>query len=396
MDYSPALPPELKDRLARLYRADEEQAVADLLPQAAFDPQLLRQAQDRAASWIGKIRAHKKALPGIAEMLSHFSLDTKEGIALMCLAEALLRIPDAATADALIRDKMTAADFEAHLGQDTPWTLRAASWALNLTGRISGAHEDGHGSASAMLGLLAGKLGHGAVREAIRMAMRWLGDQFVIGHDIDAAIMRANKISDARTRYSYDMLGEGARTAEDAERYYQSYLNAIDATASNNLLYPGHAPSGISVKLSALHPRYEAAQAERVYAELVPRLVALAEASARHDIFMVVDAEEADRLLLSLGVIEKTLETAKLGAWTGFGLAVQAYQKRAPAIIDAAAHFAQKFQRRMVVRLIKGAYWDTEIKRAQERGWDEFPVYTRKMTTDVSYLACARDVAGAW
>lgn len=390
MDYAPALPAELRHNLSQLYRADEETVVDGLIGAATLTPDQIAAAQQRATSWITHIRGQKKSLPGIAAMLSHFGLDTREGVALMCLAEALLRIPDAATADALIRDKLNGVDFEARLGTDTPWFLRATGWTLNLTGQLSGADDPQLGSPRGMLSLLSAKLSHAPIREAIRQGMRWLGDQFVLGTDIDAAIARAAKLGNANTRFSYDMLGEAARTAEDAERYTRDYLRAIQKTGAANRANPALAPSGISIKLSALHPRYEAAQARRVYAEMVPHLIGLVEAAAAENIFLIIDAEEADRLLLSLGVIERVLRDAKLNGWRGFGLAVQAYSKRAPAVIDAVAYLAEKHRRPLIVRLIKGAYWDSEIKRAQERGLTDFPVYTRKITTDVAYLACAK------
>ena len=390
MDYAPALPAELRHNLSHLYRADEAALAVGLINAATLSPEQIDAAQKRARNWITHIRGQKKSLPGIAELLSHFGLDSREGVALMCLAEALLRIPDSDTADALIRDKFSGADFEAKLGAETPWFLRAAGWTLNLTGQMAGADDPHLGSARGMLGLLGAKLSHGPIREAIRQGMRWLGDQFVLGTDIDAAIARAEKLGNTNARFSYDMLGEAARTADDAQRYTQDYLSAIRKTGAANRANPANAPSGVSIKLSALHPRYEATQARRVYSEMVPRLIGLVETAAAENIFLIIDAEEADRLLLSLGVIEKVLLNAKLGDWRGFGLAVQAYSKRAPAVIDSIAWLAEKHRRPLTVRLIKGAYWDTEIKRAQERGWVDFPVFTRKIATDASYLACAR------
>jgi len=388
MDYPVAFSPALRQQFSRLYRADETALAEELIEAAQLSPAALQQAQSDAARWITAIRTTKKALPGVPEMLAHFGLNTQEGTALMCLAEALLRIPDTATADALIRDKMTGADFDAHLANDSGWMLRTAGWMLNLTGKVVA--DTTLAMPSAMLKLLNNKLGHTAVREAMRHAMGWLGNQFVVGTDIHRALQRASKLGTATARFSYDMLGEGARTAADVEHYYQDYLQTIRATGAANRAHPKLAPSGISVKLSALHPRYEAAQAERVYAELVPRLITLAETAAAENIFMIIDAEEADRLLLSLNVLEQTLIGAKLGTWAGLGLAVQAYSKRAGAVIDAVAALAERHQRKMIVRLIKGAYWDTEVKRAQERGWSDSPVFTRKITTDVSYLACAK------
>lgn len=398
MDYPASLPSALRQRLATFYRANENTLAEQLLEEARLPPPQLEQAQHDAARWIASIRSTKKSLPGIAEMLSHFGLNSREGTALMCLAEALLRIPDSATADALIRDKLSSTDFDAHLADDTSWLLRAAGWTLNLTGKMVGADDTAHTTPGAMLGLLNNRLSHGAVREAIRTAMGWLGNQFVLGTDIHGALGRAARLGSATARFSYDMLGEAARTAADVEHYYNDYLKTISAVGAANRALPHLAPSGISVKLSALHPRYEAAQCDRVYAEMVPRLIALAEAAAAEDIFMIIDAEEADRLLLSLGVLEHTLAGARLSDWQGLGLAVQAYSKRAPAMIAAAAHYARQHKRRLIVRLIKGAYWDTEVKRAQERGWSDFPVFTRKITTDVSYLACAKQLLaeGGW
>jgi RHH-type proline utilization regulon transcriptional repressor/proline dehydrogenase/delta 1-pyrroline-5-carboxylate dehydrogenase len=398
MDYPSTLPAALRRTLADLYRADETALAETLLTAAQLTPSQLEHAERDAQRWIETIRNTKKSLLGVAEMLSHFGLNTREGTALMCLAEALLRIPDAATADALIRDKLTSTDFDTHLGTDSTWLLRAAGWTLNLTGKIVAEPDQAHSTPSAMLGLLNNRLGHGAVREAVRHAMGWLGNQFVLGTDIHNATKRASKLGTTTARFSYDMLGEAARTAADVDHYYSDYLKTIAVTGATNRAHPQLAPSGISVKLSALHPRYEAAQAERVYDEMVPRLIALAEAAAHENIFMIIDAEEADRLVLSLNVLERTLMQAKLGNWEGLGLAVQAYSKRAGAVIDAAATMAAHFKRRMIVRLIKGAYWDTEIKRAQERGWSDFPVFTRKLTTDVSYLACAKQLLthSAW
>ncbi len=380
----------VRGRLAELYRADEELLATELVPVARLTLGQWAQAQRDAERWIAAIRSTKRSLPGIAELLSRFGLNSREGTALMCLAEALLRIPDTATADALIRDKLGAADFEQHLAQDDNWLVRAAGWTLNLTGKIVADPDNDLASPRAMLGLLNNSLGHSAIREAIRHAMTWLGNQFVLGTDIQSALARAAKLGSATARFSYDMLGEAARTQVDVDHYYADYLQTIRLTGAANRAHPALAPSGVSVKLSALHPRYEALQAARVYSEMVPRLITLAEAAAAENIFLIVDAEEADRLLLSLTVIEQVLAGAKLGDWSGFGLAVQAYSKRAGAVIDGIAALAAQSQRRLIVRLIKGAYWDTEVKRAQERGWNDFPVFTRKITTDVSYLACAK------
>jgi RHH-type transcriptional regulator, proline utilization regulon repressor / proline dehydrogenase / delta 1-pyrroline-5-carboxylate dehydrogenase len=377
-----------------LYRADEVACVKSIITTARLNSSQLLQTNQTAAGWITKIRANKKPLPGVADILNHFGMSTQEGIALMCLAEALLRIPDHATADALIRDKLSGTHWDHAMGQNGQWMLNAAGWALAITGKVSGMEQAATSTPGQVLGGLVTRLGQPVIREALRTSMRFMANQFVLGDTIDAAITRGNKMADDCLRFSYDMLGEGARTMADADRYTAAYENAIRAVGIANRANGNAAPSGISVKLSALHPRYEIGQYKRVMNEMVPRLIHLAELAAQENIFMLVDAEEADRLQLSLDVIDATLGAAKTGDWDGFGVAVQAYQKRTPATIDIVAELAKLHCRRLVVRLIKGAYWDTEIKRAQERGLTDFPVYTRKITTDVSYLACAKKLLG--
>ena len=361
--------------------------VPPLLHAAALSPAEEKQTTATARTWVEGWRAQQRAVPRVADMLNQFGLTSAEGLALMCLAEALLRIPDAATAEALIADKLSGTHFDEHMAHDPHWLMNAASWALAMTGQVVAPIAQKPGDA--VHGLLQ-KLGAPVVRQALRAAMGWMADQFVFGETIEAALGRGKKLGHAQHRFSYDMLGEGARTAADAEKFFADYRHAIQAVGRANAAHPHHAPSGISVKLSALHPRYEYSQHDRVQRELTEKLVALAEAAAQQNIFMVVDAEEADRQLLSLQVMEQCLHQANLGAWEGFGLAVQAYSKTAPLIIDAVNELSQQLNRRMLVRLIKGAYWDTEIKRAQERGLAGFPVYTRKPTTDVSYMACAK------
>ncbi|MBI1272749.1 MAG: L-glutamate gamma-semialdehyde dehydrogenase [Alphaproteobacteria bacterium] len=388
----------LRDDFHGLYRADEEACVRALLHTASLSPEAMAAAQARAADWARKIRAERRTLPGVNDLLGHFGLSTQEGIALMCLAEALLRIPDRATADTLIRDKLSAAEWDDAIGGDDRWLMNATGWTLSITGKISNFEYKTKSSPGHALGALVTRLGQPVIREAIRAAMHLLANQFVLGSTIETAIERGNKEADARMRYSFDMLGEGARTMTDADTYTEAYVSAIKAVGAANRTNTGVAPSGISVKLSALHPRYEAVQYSRVMSEMVPRLAHLAELAAAENVFMLVDAEEADRLALSLDVIDAVMGTAKIKGWEGFGAAVQAYQKRTPATIDMLASLSELHRQRLVVRLIKGAYWDTEIKRAQERGWSDFPVFTRKVTTDVSYLACAARLLeqGAW
>ncbi len=324
-------------------------------------------------------------LGGLEEVLREYSLSTREGLALMMLAEALLRVPDARTADALIEDKLGGADFASHNGRSGPTLVNASAWALGLSVRVIQPHETPEG----VIAQTVKRLGVPTVRAATRQAMRMMGSHFVLGQTIGEALARAGSRAGRSFRYSFDMLGEGARTAEDASRYERSYADAIEAIghAAGNRTLPDR--PGISVKLSALHPRYEAVSRERVLAELVPRVTALALAARAHELNFTVDAEEQDRLELSLNVIAAVLGDPGLAGWDGFGLAVQAYGKRALAVIDAVAALAERLDRRVMVRLVKGAYWDTEVKRAQERGLDGYPVFTRKAATDLAYVRCA-------
>jgi RHH-type transcriptional regulator, proline utilization regulon repressor / proline dehydrogenase / delta 1-pyrroline-5-carboxylate dehydrogenase len=342
----------------------------------------------RARRLIEAIRARAGGLGGIEDFLHAYSLSTKEGLALMVLAEALLRIPDAATADRLIEDKLAAGDWSE---PDTPGTflVSASAWTLGVTARVIQPGE----TPENIVGSVLKRLGVPTVRLATRQAMRLLGSHFVLGQTIEEALSRAG--SHREFRYSFDMLGEGARTAADAERYFGAYADAIGAIGARagNAALP--ARPGISVKLSALHPRYEAVSRERVMAELAPRALELARLAKSHDLNFTVDAEEADRLELSLEVIGKVLADSSLAGWDGFGLAVQAYQKRAGAVIEWLDETASGLGRRLMVRLVKGAYWDTEVKRAQERGLSDYPVFTRKAMTDLSYMACMRRLLAA-
>src|ERR1700730_11555782 len=306
----------------------------------------------------------------------------------MVLAEALLRVPDAPTADQFIEDQLGQGDFVHHETRSSAFLVNASAWALGMSARVIQPGETPQGT----IGRLAKRLGVPAVRAAPRQAMRLMGSHFVLGETIESALARARPHSATASRYSFDMLGEGARTAADAERYFNSYAAAIDAIgrAADDRPLPDR--PGISVKLSALHPRFEALGRNRVMSELVPRLLDLARRARAFDLNFTVDAEEADRLELSLDVIAATLADASLQGWDGFGLAVQAYQKRAEAVIDHVDELARGLNRRMMVRLVKGAYWDTEIKRAQERGLDDYPVFTRKAMTDLNYIACAQQL----
>jgi len=378
--------------IAALYRADESECLERLFDAAQLSSIERPQAVARATRWIEQIRRSHKPQASATDLLARFGLTSQEGLALMCLAEALLRIPDRETADALIRDKLGDNHWNEALGDDAPWALNATGWALAVAGKLIHLDDHSRNSAGAALGKLVSRLGQPVIREAIKAAMEWLADQFVMGQTIKSALTRIDVPVHLDVRFSFDMLGEGARTSEDAERYYRSYADAIEAIGQFHRDGKYKRASGISVKLSALHPRFEMAQRDRVLRELVPRLADLCLQAARHDIPLTIDAEEADRLQLSLEVTAALLKQNTFEGWDGLGFAVQAYQKRAPAVIGFIAGLARTHKRRLGIRLVKGAYWDSEIKRAQERGWDDFPVFTRKAGTDVSYLACARHV----
>jgi RHH-type proline utilization regulon transcriptional repressor/proline dehydrogenase/delta 1-pyrroline-5-carboxylate dehydrogenase len=367
------------------YAEDDKAIAARLLAGSRLSPERETRIDQRATRLIEAIRAKGGGLGGVEEMLREYALSTKEGLALMVLAEALLRVPDAATADRLIEDKLGQGNFADHEAKSEAFLVSASAWALGITARIIQPGETPEG----ILRQLTKRLGLPAVRTATRQAMRVMGNHFVLGQTIDEALKRAGSAKGRIYRYSFDMLGEGARTAEDARRYYESYASAIDAIGRSAGNEPLPNRPGISVKLSALHPRYEATSRERVMRELVPLVIELAQKAKSYDLNFTIDAEEADRLELSLQVIEAVLADPSLAGWSGFGLAIQGYQKRAGAVIDAIAAMAERYDRQMMVRLVKGAYWDTEVKRAQERGLDDYPVFTRKAMTDLNYVACA-------
>src|SRR5580700_3388769 len=338
----------------------------------------------RAERLVEAIRAKAGGLGGVEEFLHAYSLSTKEGLALMVLAEALLRVPDAATADRLIEDKLAAGRWRDGDVKSTALLVSASAWTLGIAARVIHPGE----TPETILDSIVRRLGLPTVRAATRQAMRLLGSHFVLGQSIDEALHRAR--GHAEFRYSFDMLGEGARTAADADKYFDAYAGAIAAIGAQagNAELPQR--PGISVKLSALHPRFEAMSRERVLKELVPRLTELAHLARDGDLQFTVDAEEADRLELSLEIIAAVMGDASLKDWDGFGLAVQAYQKRALAVIDWVEEIAAASRRRLTVRLVKGAYWDTEIKRAQERGLADYPIFTRKAMTDLCYMACVK------
>ena len=344
------------------YAADDIAIASGFLGTSRLSGEREARIDQTATRLIEAIRSNDDPLGGVEDMLREFALSTKEGLALMVLAEALLRVPDARTADRFIEDKLGEGDFIHHETRSSAFLVNASAWALGMSARVIQPGETPDGT----IGRLVKRLGAPAVRAATRQAMRLMGSHFVLGETIEAALARAK--SGAAPRYSFDMLGEGARTAADAERYFNAYASAIDAIGASAGTRPLPDRPGISIKLSALHPRFEALSRQRVMVELVPRLIDLAQRAKSFDLNLTVDAEEADRLELSLEVIAASFSDASLAGWDGFGLAIQAYQKRAAAVIDYASELAAKLNRRMMVRLVKGAYWDSEIKRAQERG----------------------------
>ena len=390
------MPPARANRLARdipplraSYAPPDETIARTLLATAGRSNDTEARIDTRARRLVETIRARAGGFGGIEDFLHAYALSTKEGLALMVLAEALLRVPDAETADRLIEDKLKAGDWTHHGTRSASLLVSASAWTLGLTARVIHPGETPEGIVEA----LVKRLGLPAVRAATRQAMRLLGSHFVLGQTIQEALSRAG--SHREFLYSFDMLGEAARTGADATRYFESYANAIDAIgkSAGNEALPKR--PGISVKLSALHPRYEPLSRDRVLKELAPKLLELAQLAKRHELNFTVDAEEADRLELSLEVVAAVLRNSSLADWDGFGLAIQAYQKRAGAVIDWAAAAAETLDRRLMVRLVKGAYWDTEIKRAQERGLADYPVFTRKAMTDLCYLDCARKLLAA-
>ena len=386
----------LRAAITALTRADEPALLPGLLAQAALDGAQADAAQALALRLARGVRERGRdgGRAGLVQqLLQEFSLSSGEGVALMCLAEALLRIPDAATRDALIRDKVGDADWQRHLGHSPSLFVNAAAWGLVLTGKLTSTSSEK--SLSSALTRVIGKGGEPLIRQGVHRAMKLMGEQFVTGQNISEALANSRKYEAQGFRYSYDMLGEAAATEADAQRYLRDYeqaIHAIGAASAGRGIFEG---PGISIKLSALHPRYSRAQYDRVMQELLPRVLHLAELAKQYDIGMNIDAEEADRLELSLDLMEALCAAPSLKGWSGIGFVVQAYQKRCPHVIEYLIDLARRSRRRLMVRLVKGAYWDSEIKRAQIDGLAGYPVYTRKVYTDVSYLACARKLLEA-
>jgi RHH-type proline utilization regulon transcriptional repressor/proline dehydrogenase/delta 1-pyrroline-5-carboxylate dehydrogenase len=396
-------PDAAREAITAATRAPETELVPGLLEHARLEPAAAARAHALALTLAAGVREQLRSRAGllgtggraglVQGLLQEFALSSQEGVALMCLAEALLRIPDAATRDALIRDKIGRGDWKAHLGRSPSLFVNAAAWGLVLTGELVATHSEA-GLTSALRRLL-GRGGEPLIRKGVDLAMRLMGEQFVTGQTIEEALVNAQPREARGFRFSYDMLGEAALTEEDAQRYLGAYAQAIEAigrASGGRGLVQG---PGISIKLSALHPRYSRAQAARVHAELYPRLLQLVQLARRHDIGLNIDAEESERLELSLDLLQRLCLEPELAGWNGIGFVVQAYSKRCPAVIDCLIDLARRSAHRLMVRLVKGAYWDSEIKRAQLDGLPGYPVYTRKPYTDVAYLACARRMLAA-
>jgi RHH-type proline utilization regulon transcriptional repressor/proline dehydrogenase/delta 1-pyrroline-5-carboxylate dehydrogenase len=385
------------DALDALKYQDEDSVVAALLAEPPLDPAARASVNAEARALVTRARGLKRRKGVMESFLEEFGLSNAEGLALMCLAEALLRVPDEETADKLIAEKIATGKWGEHLGKSDHWLVNAGTFGLMLTGRIVNLPDEMKGEPGAVVARLVQRAGEPVVRAGAMQAMRILGEQFVLGRNIEAALKRGAGMvrQGLATRYSFDMLGEGARTNEDAERYLKAYANAIDAVGADAGGKGPHASNGVSVKLSALHPRYEARQEARVMRELYPRMLQLAEAAKKWNIGLSIDAEEADRLVLSLKLFEKLALEPSLKDWQGLGIVIQAYQKRTRALIERLVSLSRRRGTPIQVRLVKGAYWDGEVKRAQVMGRPDFPVFTTKAATDVHYLACARDLLRA-
>ncbi|MEJ7932468.1 trifunctional transcriptional regulator/proline dehydrogenase/L-glutamate gamma-semialdehyde dehydrogenase [Ramlibacter sp. AN1015] len=392
----PAPDSPLRAAITAAWRTPEPQAVQALLPAARLPDTVGESARALACRLADTLRRRKTAVgrAGLVQgLLQEYALSSQEGVALMCLAEALLRIPDAATRDALIRDKIAQGDWDRHLGRSPSLFVNAATWGLLLTGRLVSTHSEAGLSSS--LSRLLGRGGEPLIRKGVDFAMRMMGEQFVTGETIDQALANARPREAQGFRHSFDMLGEAALTAEDARRYRADYERAIHAIGAASGGRGFLAGPGISIKLSALHPRYARAQRERVLDELYPDLLALCTLARRYDIGLNIDAEESERLELSLDLLERLAFAPALQGWNGLGFVIQAYQKRCLRVADWLIDLGRRSGRRLMVRLVKGAYWDSEIKRAQLEGQDDYPVFTRKAHTDASYLACARALLAA-
>jgi len=380
--------------VARLARVPEAEIVERLSAVVPFDAVAERVIEREALALAEAVRSHRSAGLSAEGFLGHFGLATREGVALMCLAESLLRIPDGATADKLLADKLAGTEWSAQESEENI-LLNAATWGLMLTGRIYDWRGEGRGGVGSTLAAAVRRLGEPVARSAVRQAMRIMAGQFIAAERIEDAVANAPAREAEGYRFSYDMLGESARTSGDAERYAEAYRHAVQAIGGGFSDRPAFERAGISIKLSALHPRFETAQRQRVLAELLPRVKTIAVAARAGGLPLTIDAEESDRLLLTLEILELLARDPALTNWDGLGIAVQAYSKRAYAVCEWLISLARRSGRRIPVRLVKGAYWDTEIKHAQVLGLADYPVFTRKAATDLSYLACAHRLLSA-
>ncbi|MDF1655184.1 MAG: bifunctional proline dehydrogenase/L-glutamate gamma-semialdehyde dehydrogenase PutA [Coxiellaceae bacterium] len=385
----------LRQKITQAYYLNENEAVDRLIDFARFDQQSSHQAGETARRLIEAVRKDGSNRSGIEAFMYHYDLSCEEGILLMCLAEALLRIPDKETENLLIEDKLTSANWEAHLGSSESGFVNAATWGLSMTGKLLNNKQRGGKYMQSIWRRMLKRSGEPVIRRAVREVMKVLTQQFVVGRTIEEALSRSKKQVKQGYSYSYDMLGEAARTQADADEYFKSYQHAIEVVGRKTQQHDIFQAPGISVKLSALHPRYEFANQESVVPYMVERLKQLALLAKQHHVSLTVDAEEAYRLDISLDIIERVFADPDLKDWQGLGLAIQAYQKRCFYLIDWLVDMAKRHNKTLQVRLVKGAYWDTEVKFSQVEGYQDYPVFTRKMGTDVSYIACAKKLLAA-
>ncbi len=383
-------PKEIWPQISPLYSVDEDAYVAQLLPMATPGRTQLEETTKLAKHLIEQVRGHDDGIHKIDALLLEYSLDTKEGVLLMCLAEALLRVPDAETADALIEDKMGGADWATHLGRSESFFANVSTWGLMLTGKVVTLDNETPDEPAGMIAKMIDRVSEPVIREAMKQAMKIMGKHFVLGRNIGEALKRSRPYRDKGASFSFDMLGEAALTAEDASKYFGDYERAIKAIGKDRYAGRSNRPTSISIKLSALHPRYETAQKERVMTELFSNVLSLAKTARDLGVGINIDAEEADRLELSLELFEKLYTHPYITGWGEFGVVVQAYSKRALPALAWLAALAKHQGDCIPVRLVKGAYWDAEIKESQQGGYEGYPVYTRKETTDMAYLACAK------
>ncbi len=383
----------LRDTITNAYRINETECLQQLIPEATLPPSQVASAITTATQFVTGLRTHKDKLGNINLLLQQYDLSTEEGIALMCLAEALLRIPDKTTMDKFISDKLSTAAWQNHLHLDNAFFVNAATWSLLLTGKMYAPTLDRQQSLISSLKRAGSRLSATIIRPIILQMMKLIGNQFVIGETIESALKNSTSLEKRGYSFSYDMLGESARTAADAKQYYAAYVHAIDVVGQHCTAIhhstDNTAPS-ISVKLSALYPRYEYTQHEHIMQAIPPLLLTLAQQAKKYQMRLIIDAEEADRLEVSLDIFEMIYTHPSLIDWEGFGLAIQAYQKRTSFVVDWLAALATRHHKRIMVRLVKGAYWDAEIKTTQVQGLNNYPVFTRKNATDVAYLACAK------